>query len=187
MSPVGIGATIMVAHDMHGFFRRRRCIMAAEWYYKSATSKEVGPFTPADLKRLASEGRISPNTLVRKGTEGRWVSASKIKGLVNAEAARPTAIPPTPVDLSTPSVPVSREPEEEPEISSAPVPRLPTRITDDEDSEFSDDLPKKRVSPGILIGAGIGSLIVVGLIVLIVSRTGKLGGPSQNQSFKLYS
>ncbi len=38
-----------------------------EWYYKSPKDDELGPFTAADLKRLASMGHINRSTMVRKG------------------------------------------------------------------------------------------------------------------------
>ncbi len=158
--------------------------MTAEWYYKNPTSKEVGPFTAADLKRLASEGRISPSMMVRKGTEGQWVPASKVKGLVNGEAAKPTAITPAPVVRSPPPVLVSREREEDvPEVYSTPVPRLFSKRKGEDDAEFSDP-PPKGMSPGIMIGVAIGSLLVIGLIVLVVSLSGKSDMPSQNQALK---
>lgn len=53
--------------------------MATEWYYKTAMNKELGPFAPAALKTLVSEGHISLNTLVRKGAEGHWVAAAKAR------------------------------------------------------------------------------------------------------------
>jgi GYF domain 2 len=53
--------------------------MAAEWYFR-ATGGEFGPVSTADLVQGAVEGRIVPDTEVRKG-DGPWVPASKVAGL----------------------------------------------------------------------------------------------------------
>jgi hypothetical protein len=58
--------------------------MAAEWYFR-ATGGEVGPVSTADLVQGAVEGRIVPDTEVRKG-DGPWVPASKVAGLFDRAA-----------------------------------------------------------------------------------------------------
>lgn len=54
--------------------------MAHQWFVKSGR-KEHGPFLSSQLKKLAEQGRITPETSVRRGEVGNWVPASKIKGL----------------------------------------------------------------------------------------------------------
>jgi uncharacterized protein (AIM24 family) len=58
--------------------------MAAEWYFR-ATGGEFGPVSTADLVQGAVEGRIVPDTEVRKG-DGPWVPASKVAGLFDRAA-----------------------------------------------------------------------------------------------------
>jgi WD40 repeat protein len=159
-------------------------IMAADWYYKTATNREEGPFTPAGLKRLASERRIRPNTMVRKGMEGQWVPASKVKGLVDGETS--TAIAPGPVVRSTPSVLVSRAPEDGPEVYTSPVPLLPSKSRDVKDGESRDVSLKHGRSPALLIGIGVGAiaLLIIGLIVLVISLSGNSDGAGQNTAVK---
>ena len=149
--------------------------MAAEWYYKTATNEEVGPFAPDDLKRLASEGRISSSTMVRKGMDGRWVPAKKVKGLVNGEPAKSTTTTTAaPLVRSTPPVLVSMEPEDVPEVYSPPVPGLPSKSRDVMHAEYSVVPPKKGLSPALLVGAGIGgTLLVVGIVALAMGFLGK--------------
>lgn len=53
----------------------------AQWFYQSE-GKEVGPIGQAKLRRLAEVGAVSASTLVRKGADGRWISAAKVRGLL---------------------------------------------------------------------------------------------------------
>ena len=89
--------------------------MANEWYVQHG-GKQYGPMTSANLKKLAAEGKISPNTTVRLGSEGTWVPAARVQGLFAAgqPAAAPRAAqfpavdtpPPAPkaVDLAAPPI-----------------------------------------------------------------------------------
>lgn len=50
------------------------------WFIKH-NGRIFGPVTSQRLTELASESRIVSETLVRKGSQGAWVEASKVKGL----------------------------------------------------------------------------------------------------------
>jgi len=54
--------------------------MAAEWYYESRGIGH-GPLSASELKRLAQTGKILPDALVKKGVEGKWVRAERVRGL----------------------------------------------------------------------------------------------------------
>ncbi|MFM8497887.1 MAG: DUF4339 domain-containing protein [Planctomycetia bacterium] len=54
--------------------------MPAEWYYAKDKQK-FGPVEASELKRLATSGSLSPNDLVSKEGQPKWVRASSIKGL----------------------------------------------------------------------------------------------------------
>ena len=54
--------------------------MAAEWFYL-VLDEEFGPVSSAELKALAADGDVASDTLVRKGPEGKWVLAGKVRGL----------------------------------------------------------------------------------------------------------
>lgn len=79
--------------------------MPTTWYYQSQNGS-FGPISSADLKLLAENGEITPKTTVRKGSDGGWVPATKVKGLFLNEQ---TAVPqPPPIQAKiVPSVPSS--------------------------------------------------------------------------------
>jgi hypothetical protein len=54
--------------------------MASEWFLNVA-EKIYGPFDAGNLKQFVQEGRITPDTLIRKGQEGPWVAARQVRGL----------------------------------------------------------------------------------------------------------
>jgi len=103
--------------------------MATQWYVESG-GKEHGPLSPAELRAMAEQGRITGSTRVRQGTDGAWVAAHRVKGLFDApESDRPTmllpgstpaaAVPPMP----QPSPPVASRQPPAPVIASAPASR----------------------------------------------------------------
>lgn len=51
-----------------------------DWHYK-VMGDEVGPVSSRMLRELAQAGDITRDTLVRKGNEGDWVRAERVKGL----------------------------------------------------------------------------------------------------------
>jgi S1-C subfamily serine protease len=53
----------------------------AQWFYKSADGRKVGPLSTADLEALVESGMISPQTLVTDSTSFEWVAASSVEGL----------------------------------------------------------------------------------------------------------
>jgi hypothetical protein len=54
--------------------------VATEWFYQTMGDC-VGPLTASQVREHAEAGRISLDTYVRKGRDGRWVLADRIKGL----------------------------------------------------------------------------------------------------------
>ena len=54
--------------------------MATEWFYK-IVDDEFGPCTGAALKSQAATGNIQHDSLIRKGRDGQWVAAWRVKGL----------------------------------------------------------------------------------------------------------
>ena len=49
-------------------------------YYRDG-EKVRGPFSPCDLRRLVSEGKITASTLIRRGKDGQWIEAKRVGGL----------------------------------------------------------------------------------------------------------
>lgn len=73
---------------------------AAEFYIKFMGEIQ-GPFTPSQVRTLARTGRLLPDTHIRKGVEGNWVTADRVKGLSFAsnnttEKAESNSSPATP-------------------------------------------------------------------------------------------
>src|SRR5438105_1799131 len=54
--------------------------MSAEWFLKSGT-KIVGPITDKQLKRMAEDGKIDPQTQIAKSPKGPYTNAGSIKVL----------------------------------------------------------------------------------------------------------
>lgn len=66
--------------------------MSSEWFYAKGNEKH-GPFSTAEIKRLASAGQLSKHDLVSKSGAADWVRASKVKGLFPEEAPEPPQPP----------------------------------------------------------------------------------------------
>ncbi len=167
--------------------------MAAEWYYRTATGRAEGPVTADDLKQLAHLGEIGPQTEIRKGADGRWIKAMKVKGLLGQSPSKPTTIQPAPtpwlqpVDNGEGSEPTRHRPR-----PPAPLVRSPLV---DADADYGGELPfparrhtpsdlgdagypptsaAKQRSPLLLVGAGVvGTLLVVGLVAVSFSMFGR--------------
>ena len=66
--------------------------MELEWYLKVA-DKEVGPLSARQLKAMAERGQITPGDPIRRGSEGRWVPAGTVKGLLTTPPSEAGASP----------------------------------------------------------------------------------------------
>lgn len=84
--------------------------MSAEWYV-IVQGIERGPLAAADLRKLAIAEVLRPGDRVKKGAEGRWVSADKVKGLFDGIAP----------SIPTP-IPTAKEPVSVPPVIPAPAP-----------------------------------------------------------------
>ena len=85
--------------------------MATEWYFR-AQGKEWGPVSGSKLRSLAQNSQIGADTYVRKGADGDWVPAKRVKGLfepVQQRSQREGKPPGEPVAAS-PSVAASEDP-----------------------------------------------------------------------------
>ena len=74
--------------------------MAAQWFVNFC-GDELGPMTSAELRELAEVGGVQPDTLVRKGVDGNWVPAERVKGLFSAPEPRAAIAPPPAPEWST--------------------------------------------------------------------------------------
>ena len=74
--------------------------MTSDWYVRVG-GVERGPISSEALKRLAMEGKVRPETSVKKGAAGDWLPASRVTGLF-ASATGPV-VPKSPPALVSPS------------------------------------------------------------------------------------
>lgn len=64
--------------------------MTREWYFQ-VMGQELGPLSGGELKAKVANGQVQPDTLIRKGVEGKWLFAAKIKGLFAVPEEPPAA------------------------------------------------------------------------------------------------
>jgi hypothetical protein len=60
--------------------------MAAQWYCR-LMGTELGPFTSQQLLEMARSHQITPDDSVKKGPNGMWVPADRVKGLFDDASA----------------------------------------------------------------------------------------------------
>lgn len=77
--------------------------MAIQWFYRIG-NEVFGPVSPNEIREKAAIGEILPNTPIRKGPDGRWVRAEKVRGLFqrNDSLSAPAVPPEKSHDLLTP-------------------------------------------------------------------------------------
>lgn len=68
--------------------------MNAEWFY-ACNGQMAGPLTADQLRQDALAGKVTGSDYVRRGANGTWVPASKVKGLFDPAPPAPTPPPPT--------------------------------------------------------------------------------------------
>ena len=102
-------------------------IVAQEWYVKIGDEAR-GPVGGARLKEYAAQGRLKPEMQVRRGEQGPWVPAAKVKGLfpapppperVEEDIFADVPLEPSPVPAPPPAPPA---PEDQQVPSPAPAP-----------------------------------------------------------------
>ena len=60
--------------------------MATQWYCR-LMGTEMGPFTSKQLLEMARSHRLTPDDSVKKGADGKWVGAHRVKGLFDDASA----------------------------------------------------------------------------------------------------
>ncbi len=79
--------------------------MAAVWYYK-LMGETHGPFTANQLRDKAVAGEITHDACVRKGHDGKWITADRVSGLFTQQPSPSSSARTTkPVDVQTPPPP----------------------------------------------------------------------------------
>jgi hypothetical protein len=72
--------------------------MATEWYCL-LMGAEMGPFTSKELLEMARRHQLTPDDSVRKGIDGNWVRAHRVKGLFEVAAASTIIMASLPPDV----------------------------------------------------------------------------------------
>lgn len=72
--------------------------MSVDWFCKIG-EKQVGPLSGQQLKTIVAKGQLRPEHLLRRGTEGPWIPAGRVKGLF-PETPPAGAAPKTPSKAS---------------------------------------------------------------------------------------
>src|SRR4051794_34383675 len=64
--------------------------MASQWFYRVG-AREFGPITPSEIRSLVGDGKVIPETLLRRDGTTAWTKACRIKGLFpeTSEAEQP--------------------------------------------------------------------------------------------------
>lgn len=101
--------------------------MSEKWYYQ-IMGEVVGPLSADEVRAHAQNGLITPDTLVRKGAEGRWVTAHRVKGLFDRKPATAPSPPPRQQAPDRREPPVAT-PEPSPARSRAGKVQLRRRLT----------------------------------------------------------
>ena len=79
--------------------------MTREWYFQ-VMGQELGPLSGGELKAKVTSGQIQPDTLIRKGVDGKWLFAAKVKGLFAVPEEALPAPPPVATPKSSHTMPV---------------------------------------------------------------------------------
>ena len=127
--------------------------MAREWFLQSS-AKELGPYSASEMKEHAIAGLISPDTPVRKGVSGKWLKASKVKGLLEPSGLIDERVPPN-IDRTT--LPTQKQPIAEQHALVAPK----------ADNAFSF---KHRNSIAVVGGFSLLILLSVVTVLLFANR-----------------
>lgn len=69
-------------------FRFRGPAVSTEWFYQ-VMGDVIGPLSPAELREHAENSLITPDSFVRKGAHGEWVTADRVKGLFGRSPSPP--------------------------------------------------------------------------------------------------
>jgi len=72
--------------------------MATEWYCL-LMGTELGPFSSKQLLEMARHHQITPDDSVKKGADGNWVGAHRVKGLFEDSGASTIIMASLPPDV----------------------------------------------------------------------------------------
>jgi membrane protein YdbS with pleckstrin-like domain len=124
-----------------------------DWYVR-VDGTQYGPYTAEQLKTYSSSGHVTPDSEVRRGTDGRWVVASQVKGMFPDVAD--SSLPPPPPRPSTGAVP------------QATTPAASISQSNDEVTLYSASPSMFRNNPVMFVLSILLVAVGIGLIILLV-------------------
>ena len=154
--------------------------MAPRWFCNLAGS-ELGPLSPSQLKKLAATGRLRKDDFVRKGTDGEWVRAGRVKGLFKIQDGQANSEEPAsePASESATLPVVDTSKAEKPATAAAPrpIPMRPNQGRGDSVSgsptiaqwRLEKDRAARRRTMYLL--AGFVAIVSVGVFVVLYRPT----------------
>lgn len=90
-----------------------------DWYFQ-VMGQELGPFTAQELKSKVETGQIQRDTMVRRGIEGKWLFAERVKGLLPEPEYQPPAVPLRMKPKSSTTMPIVEDSVAHPHQEAAP-------------------------------------------------------------------
>ncbi len=121
--------------------------MTAQWYCRIA-GEERGPFSAAQLRGMATDGRLSAGDPVRQGKTGVWVPAASVKGLFDPASPPQHVAEVKPVAQEPPPAPKPRPLlRAEPINESAEEPQSPPSLPHDAGLDLSAEPVKSPPLP----------------------------------------
>ena len=151
--------------------------MAAEWYCK-VSGKTFGPVSAEQLKTLASQGKLTPRHEVRRGTDGSWVPADRVKGLFAKPSDATTAAAARSPEAQTPQTEAAVTPPDSREASKAAAPANPLGIIVDDESPTARIARRRKPGAGQKrknvkwIVALAAAIVVLGIVVIMLPLGG---------------
>ncbi len=154
--------------------------METGWYIQTESGGIDGPLSGAMLKTRADLGIVKPDTPVRKGPEGKWAAASRVKGLFGAALATTTPKPQLDEsdvaswlqdESSMPRVEAKCAPIAQPPRQAAAAPPLDQNST----MRQHGSEPVHRKTPiWVWLVVGLGVAFVTGIIGALISENSTL-------------
>jgi hypothetical protein len=171
--------------------------MAADWFCKIDGNK-VGPFTPQQLKTIVAKGQLRPEHLIRRGNEGAWVPAGRVKGLFPEQSAtaKPASKSPAAKSPPAPQRPAADVPEGltlgghkkhhvSMNVDKLDIDAEPVMVSHRKTKGMQGLNKSEQKKLNLILLCVIGGGMTVGILIFIIAyATGMLSAPPPPQQAK---
>ncbi len=148
--------------------------MSNDWYVKLDGKTDRGPLSSDALRRLAQQGRVTPDTPVKKGQAGAWHRANDVHGLFaepsgqsTPATAKPSSKPASSAAISTtkpqsvlpravpPNAPPPPPSEQVGEMAASRIGRVapPTPVAESPSAALAEAVARREDQTGIALPA----------------------------------